>query len=145
MLGRIANLRFLPSRNNAVVLAGSLEFVADSPTGERISDGYHARLTVPRGFPAGIPTVWETAGRIPRDYHKLDDGSLCLGAPTTLQLQIYRHASLLGFVERCLIPYLYGRSYFEKHHTMPFGDDSTTVFRDFDKTWLFLWRQRYAC
>jgi hypothetical protein len=111
-----------PSTSGVVVLAGTLAFVADGPGGNRISDEYHVRLTVPRRFPAGIPNVWETAGRIPPDYHKLNDGTLCLGAPTTIQLLVYRHPSLLGFVEQCLIPYLYGRSYYEMHGTMPFGE-----------------------
>lgn len=122
VLGRYPGLRLRPSTSDVIIIAGTLAFAANGPGGERISDEYDVRLTVPRRFPAGIPSVWETAGRIPRGYHKLDDGSLCLGAPTTLQLQIYRHASVLGFVERCLIPYLYSHSYFEQHRTMPFGE-----------------------
>jgi hypothetical protein len=122
LLARHPGLRLRPSANDVVVLAGTLSFVADGPGGERISDEYQVRLKVSRRFPASIPSVWETAGRIPPDYHKLNDASLCLGAPTTIQLQIYHHPSLLGFVEHCLIPYLYGRSYFEQHHTMPFGE-----------------------
>jgi hypothetical protein len=30
--------------------------------------------------------------------------------------------SILSFVEHCLIPYLYGYSYFEQHGTLPFGE-----------------------
>jgi hypothetical protein len=122
LLDRYPSLRLRPAGNAVVVLAGPLSFVADGPDGERINDEYHVRLSIPRSFPSRIPSAWETAGRIPRDYHKLDDGSLCLGAPTTLRLQIHRHRSLLGFVEHCLVPYLYGRSYFEQHGTMPFGE-----------------------
>jgi hypothetical protein len=122
LLYRYPGLRLRPTGNDVVVLAGPLAFVADGPGAERISDEYHIRLSIPRCFPARTPSVWETGARIPRDYHKLNDGSLCLGAPTTIQLQICRHPSLLGFVEHCLVPYLYGRSYFEQHATMPFGE-----------------------
>ncbi len=121
-LSRHPSLRLRPSADDSVVLAGKLPFIADGPGGQRIKDEYHVRVKVPRRFPASIPSVWETAGRIPSDFHKLTDGSLCLGAPTTIKLQIYRHPSLLGFVEHCLIPYLYGHSYFEQHQKMPFGE-----------------------
>ena len=33
-----------------------------------------------------------------------------------------KDSSLLRFVEKCVIPYLYGRSHFEQYATMPFGE-----------------------
>jgi hypothetical protein len=30
--------------------------------------------------------------------------------------------TLLAFLERCIVPYLYGFSYFERHGVMPFGE-----------------------
>jgi hypothetical protein len=47
---------------------------------------------------------------------------LCLGSPTRLRLMVLRSPTLLSFVERCVIPYLYGRSYYEWHGEMPFGE-----------------------
>ena len=66
--------------------------------------------------------TWETGGRIPPTYHKLDNGALCLGSRVRLRLQTAGSPSVLRFVERCLIPYLYGYSHFSKTGKMPFGE-----------------------
>jgi hypothetical protein len=60
--------------------------------------------------------------RIPRDFHKLDSGHLCLGSPTRLRLIPAESSSLLSFVERCVIPYLYGYSIVESGGVLPFGE-----------------------
>jgi hypothetical protein len=69
-----------------------------------------------------VPGVRETGGRISLDYHKLEGGQLCLGAPTALRLKLSVSPTLLTFVEGILIPYLYGHAYFLKHGKMPFGE-----------------------
>ena len=96
--------------------------MAEAPGKERIADSYQIELSIPDGFPAWIPSVRETTGRIAPSFHKLDNGALCLGAPTRLKLILAGWPSILQFVERCLIPYLYGHSYFEIHEIMPFGE-----------------------
>jgi hypothetical protein len=53
---------------------------------------------------------------------KLDDGCLCLGSQTRLLLMLSELPSIVSFVERCVIPYIYGYSYFEKHRVMLFGE-----------------------
>jgi hypothetical protein len=66
--------------------------------------------------------AWETGGGIPTDYHKLTNGALCLGSRVGLRLQMGGSPSLLRYVERCVIPYLYGYSYSVKHGAPPFGE-----------------------
>ena len=39
-----------------------------------------------------------------------------------MRLVVAESPSILRFVERCVIPYLYGYSYFEKHGILPFGE-----------------------
>jgi hypothetical protein len=39
-----------------------------------------------------------------------------------LRLILSESPSIVRFVERSVIPYLYGYSYFEKHRVMPFGE-----------------------
>jgi hypothetical protein len=114
-------LRLAPATHKHVKLAGTLAFDAEPPGKERIGDEYQIEILMPERFPTSIPSVRETGGRIPSSFHKLDDGSLCLGSPTRLRLMIFETTSILHFVERCVIPYLYGYSYFERHRTMPFG------------------------
>ncbi len=122
LLLKYPGLRLTPATPGYVKLAGTLAFDAESPGKERIDDEYQIELSVPKGFPDRVPSVRETGGRIPSSYHKLDDGALCLGSPTRLRLILSESPSILGFVERCIIPYLYGYSHFERHHTLPFGE-----------------------
>ena len=89
---------------------------------EVIEDGYNVRIESPENFPEQLALTWETGGRIPPDYHKLTNGALCLGSRVGLRLQMGGSPSLLRFVERCVIPYLYGYSYSVKHGAPPFGE-----------------------
>ena len=77
---------------------------------------------MPLGFPERMALAWETGGRIPATYHKLDNAALCLGSRVRLHLQTAGSPSVLRFVERCLIPYLYGYSHYFKTGKMPFGE-----------------------
>jgi hypothetical protein len=121
LLLKYPSLRLGPASHMYVNLAGALFFCAEGPSNERIEDEYKIEILVPLGFPERIPSVREVAGRIPASFHKLEDGSLCLGSPTRLRLMLLDSPSIICFVERCVIPYLYGYSYFEKHATLPFG------------------------
>lgn len=73
-------------------------------------------------FPERIPRVREMKGRIPPSFHRFTDGSLCLGSPTRLRLARQGCPYIISFVEKCVVPYLYGYSYFEKYGGMPFGE-----------------------
>ena len=73
-------LRLAPASEGTLRLVGSLAFAAEPSGRERIDDEYEIEVTVFPGFPACVPSVRETAGRISGTYHKLDDGSLCLGS-----------------------------------------------------------------
>ena len=121
LLLKYPGLRLTPASSGYVTLAGALAFDAESSGKERIDDEYQLEISVPKGFPVCIPSVRETEGRIPSSFHKLDDGALCLGSPTRLRLMLIESPSIICFVERCVIPYLYGYSYFEKHGTLHFG------------------------
>jgi hypothetical protein len=59
---------------------------------------------------------------VPKDFHKMTGGELCLGSPTRLRLILSDTSSLLFFIERCVIPYLYGYSLVEKGGALPFGE-----------------------
>ena len=105
-----------------VRLEGTLRFAANGKRTEVIEDGYAVRIEAPENFPERMALSWETGGRIPPDYHKLTNGALCLGSRVGLRLQMAGSPSLLRYVERCLIPYLYGYSYSVEHGAAPFGE-----------------------
>jgi hypothetical protein len=99
-----------------------LRFCANGTKTEVIEDGYDVRIEAPETFPERMALAWETGGRIRSDYHKLTNGALCLGSRVRLRLQMGGSPSLLRFVERCVIPYLYGYSYSVKYGAPPFGE-----------------------
>ncbi len=122
MLRDQPGLRVLPVVDSTLRLTGTFTFSADSPSSERINDSYEIQITIPGGFPAELPAVQETAGRIPKTFHTNPDGTLCLGSPTRLRLTIAASPTLPTFAEHCLVPYLYGFSLREKYGKLPFGE-----------------------
>jgi hypothetical protein len=122
LLAKYSGLRLLPSVDGLTRIAGRLDFAAQAPGLELIEESYDVEITVPHDFPTSIASVRETAGRIPATYHTLTDGSLCLGSRIRVRLIASASPSVLRFVERCVVPYLYGHSYFGKHGAMPFGE-----------------------
>jgi hypothetical protein len=122
LLNAYPNLRIIPSTGDETNIGGSLAFVRDAPPYGVIEDEYDIEIVIPRAFPSRLPSVHETQGRITRAYHKLTDGSLCLGSPTRLRLIAIESQSVLRYVELCVIPYLYGYSYFERNGAPPFGE-----------------------
>ena len=122
MLCAYPGLSLKPITNGLIRLAGTLSFSADAPGLEQIDDAFDLDIAVPAGFPRALPIVRETGGRIPEDFHTVDDGSLCLGSPTQQQLALIDDRTLPGFVRACIVPYLYGFSYHQKHGRMPFGE-----------------------
>lgn len=109
-----------PSNINELVLEGKFRFIAKAVDGIKIEDCYELMMFMPHNFPSELPRVVEIGNRIPRDgkHHINPDDSLCLGSPLRLLEIISRRATLIGFVEDCLIPYLYAISI-----KMKFGDD----------------------
>jgi hypothetical protein len=122
LLARYEGLQLLPSSGTTTVIAGTLTFRAEGRGTAMIEDSYDVRIEVPEEFPERIALVWETAGRIPATHHKLDNHALCLGSRVGLRLQMAGSSSVLRFVERGVIPYLYGYSYLVKTGKMPFGE-----------------------
>lgn len=122
LLDRYTELRLWPSSSGKLRICGTLEFAAKSNGQPSVTDRYEVEITVPNAYPGDIPSVRETASRIPKDFHKLQNGDLCLGSPTRLRLILAQTPSLLSFIERCVIPYLYGYSIVEAGGSLPFGE-----------------------
>lgn len=121
-LRRYPGLRIAPSAGEELKLAGELRFRVTGPSGDTIEDSYEVELRVPLDFPRGTPTARETGGRIAPTFHKLKGGLLCLGAPTDLRIRLVTSPTLLTFVERIVIPYLFGHTYYQAHGKMPFDE-----------------------
>jgi hypothetical protein len=122
LLMKYAGLRIAPSPTGALSLSGPLAFRAIGPMGEVIEDEYTVEITVSSRFPSVPPTVLETDGRIPTDYHKLAGNALCLGAPTALRMRLTITPSLVTFVDEFVVPYLAGYTHFAATGLMLFGE-----------------------
>lgn len=103
------------------IIEGTLSFSAEYD-GQRIKDSFSIKMIVPSNYPENLPVVWETGDRISQDFHSYSNKSLCLGFPNAVREVFLNKPSLLGFVENCLIPYLFAFSYFDKYKKMPFGE-----------------------
>lgn len=122
LLARYDGLHLLPSVGMTTRIAGTLRFRAEGRTTPSIEDSYEVRIEVPHEFPKRMALAWETGRKIPATYHKLDNAALCLGSRIRLRLKTAGSPSVLRFIERCVIPYLYGYSHFLKTGKMPFGE-----------------------
>ncbi|WP_341710498.1 hypothetical protein [Limnobacter sp.] len=100
----------LPIAGDQVILEGAFKFRINVQNQQTFSDEFELKIAIPNDFPDNLPMVFEIAGRIPIDgnFHvNPGDQSLCLGSPLRLMDLLYRKRTLLGFVEACLVPYLY--------------------------------------
>lgn len=105
------------------IVAGALPFEASADGLETIAESFDIELTIPGAFPTTLPTVKETGGRIGSDYgHRNPSGTLCLGIPVEQRRLFLEEPTLLGFVNRLVIPYLYGFCFFKKHGGHPFSE-----------------------
>ncbi len=122
VLTRFESLRLMPSIDGGVVLEGVIDFTASADGCRTITDSYEISLRIPEAYPSELPVVHETGDRIPTDFHKLEGNALCLGSPFRLWLLTKQDPSLLNFIERVLVPYLYGYSLREAGEALPFGE-----------------------
>jgi len=111
----------LPNEGGGWLLWGSIHFLAVHEK-TPVDDFFYVKIIIPSNYPNKIPEVYEVGGRIPPSFHTYRNGSLCLGAPIKVGRSFNDKKTLLGFIEKCLIPYLYNFSYFEKGGELPFGE-----------------------
>lgn len=107
--------------NEECIVVGSLPFKSGEGAHE-ITDSYDIRIHVPDEYPDELPRVFETGGRIAKEFHRHPDGSLCLTSRLQTRLIFEGEPTLLGFIRNLAIPFLYGHSFFERFKIMPFGE-----------------------
>jgi hypothetical protein len=115
------NLLTLDRLDGAPVVQGVLEFEA-SHEEIQIQDAFQIKLLIPDDYNKTPPQAYETGGRIPKDFHTYSDDSLCLAPPIEIRRKFLETPTLMGFVERLLIPYLFSFSYWKEHGRMPYGE-----------------------
>ena len=133
MIGRFGIKEFLienpemqltPSAS-CISIRGNFSFTASGLGMPTISQSYRLQIDIPDNYPRVPPIVYETGKQIPREdiYHVNQNGSLCLGSNLRLLIQININPSIIEFVKRCIIPYLYSVSRVLLHGCQfPFGE-----------------------
>src|SRR5437867_1428626 len=103
-----------PASDASLHIEGQFDFTASFENHGTITDHYQLRIAVPSLFPRELPVVYEIGGRIPQNgrYHvNRDDGSLCLGSRLRVLCKLAQAPTLVGFTEKCLVPYLFAVSH----------------------------------
>ena len=114
-------LRLEFSQADNPVVQGTLRFDADYQ-GKEARGEYDIEIRIPDDYPRCVPSVRETGGRVPKDFHRYTNSDLCLGAPVAVRKTFLESPTLLAFVENLVIPHLFSHAYFAEHGEMPFGD-----------------------
>ena len=116
-------LTHIVEQDAETLVSGTLDFEASADGLESITDSFDIELTVPHVFPDRLPRAKEPGGRIGPDYEHLNpDGTLCLAVPIEQRRVFFEQPTLLGFVNRLLVPYLYGYCFWSKHGYHPFDE-----------------------
>lgn len=102
-----------PDGSRWLNIEGDLDFIAISSEQGRIIDSFRLQIRFPEELTQTLPLAYEVGGRIPRqaDYHVNLDGSLCLGSPLRILSSLATTPNLVGYAEKCLVPYLSAVSY----------------------------------
>ncbi|QPJ65378.1 MAG: hypothetical protein G3M78_08230 [Candidatus Nitrohelix vancouverensis] len=120
------NLSLISQKENPFAIRGPLGFYVEIG-GNSIKDCFEIEIVIPEDYPESPPKVRELLNRIPKDFHKIQDDFLCLAAPLEVRLKFSKDKSLVGFVEKFVVPYLYSFCCWEKNGDMPFGERSHGV------------------
>ncbi|MES9999174.1 MAG: hypothetical protein ABW125_07210 [Candidatus Thiodiazotropha lotti] len=110
-------------KDDEIIVSGSLAFEASADGFETITSAFDIELIIPFDYPKSLPRAYETSGEIAREYeHVFDDKKLCLAVPIEERRIFQLVPTLLGFVNRLLVPYLYGYCYWREHKEHPFDE-----------------------
>ena len=121
--GQHPALELLRLSAEELVVRGVLGFRIDHE-GRTVEDSYEVEIDVPSAYPLMPPRARETGGVIPDSYHHkfVVTGYLCLGAPVEIRKVFAEHRTMLGFINRQVIPYLFSYSYFREFGRFPHGE-----------------------
>ncbi len=106
-------MTFRPRAGRPPILRGRFAFTATHREAGDVRDEFDLEIEIPPAFPREVPRVIETGGRIPKeaDSHvNPADGTLCLGSPLRLLRFLAEQPTMIGFADKCLVPYLFAQS-----------------------------------
>ena len=118
-------LSHVTEKDGEIIVSGSLPFEASADGFETITSAFDIELIIPFDYPKNLPRAYEASGEIACEYeHVFDDKKLCLAVPIEERLIFHQEPTLFGFVNRLLVPYLYGYCYWRKYKIHPFDESA---------------------
>jgi hypothetical protein len=121
-LSAFPGLSIVPTNSNILTLSGWLDFNAMKPDHDAVIDSFELKIEISIDHPHTIPLVTPLGNRIPKNFHRMQCGALCLGSPTRQKLVVQHAPKLRSFIEKCVIPYLYAFVLHEQGKPLPFGE-----------------------
>ena len=108
---------------NGTILKGTLRFEASTDRFDPITECFEIEIVIPETYPENLPRVCEVGGKMDVNYsHVYENGMLCLAVPIEERRVFLEQPSLLGFVNKLVIPYFYGYCYWKTHGVHPFDE-----------------------
>ena len=110
--------------DGGIVISGSYLLSHEISSGHQQNyEAFDIKVTVPTDFPKTLPTVYETAGRIPRvaDNHINENGSICFGVPEIIAAR-RSDLTIVIFLSEILHDYFLGYLHFTEFGVWPFGE-----------------------
>lgn len=116
------NLELHRDAGGQLWVRGSIGFCIQHGHGH-LQDSYEIALKIPADYPETPPLVFETQGKITRDFeHFMVEGDLCLEAPVEVRRRFATGRTIRRFVDEQVIPYLFSFSYKSAYGRLPYGD-----------------------
>ncbi|XZK30983.1 hypothetical protein ACSXCN_05565 [Clostridium perfringens] len=114
----------LIKENKSLKLVGNIK-INNVFNDVRIIEDFCVEITIPNEYPLDIPTIKEVGGKIDRRYHHINyNGTLCLATETEIKLEFNKGLTLIEWIERYVIPYLFSYCYYKRYNVFPFGERS---------------------
>ena len=118
-----SGLTEVSSDGNDTVLKGPLCFEASADGFNPITECFEIEIVIPETYPKDLPRVREIGDKMDADYdHVYESGTLCLAVPIEERRVFLEQPSLLGFVNRLVVPYFYGYCHWKTHNVHPFNE-----------------------
>ena len=103
-------------------VSGILEFRSEYNDKE-VEDAYNIEILIPDDYPDTVPRTRSVDGKVPKEFHTYPDNlTFCTGAPLYEKLIFFEQPTLIGYVEKLLVPYLFSHSYLQKYGELPYGE-----------------------
>ena len=119
-------LTTVTTTEETTTLSGLLRFEAIADGHNSLIECFQIDISIPETYSECLPQVRETENKVDRDYEHINkggdnDGTLCLAVPVEQRRVFLEQPTLLGFVNKLVVPFLFGYCHWKKDGRYPFG------------------------